>query len=316
MSAAEFASAAAAIEDVPCNLCGARNARILYPATLGIAGGLPDLTHFRCTTASYGVHPTIVRCNRCSLTYANPRMAAPLVEQHYSAVDDPLYIEERAARVLTFRRNFEPLARLARASGSPPYRLLDVGSHIGVMLETAEERGWQAVGVEPSAWAAERARERGLHVINTTLARAHLTPASFNAVTMWDVIEHLTDPAADLHRVQRLLKPGGIVAIHTMDVESQLARLMGNRWPWFMVMHLYYFSPDTLGQMLSQSGFQVERVMYQGRYLRVNYLITRIRPFSPPLARLASTVSSRLNFGTVALLVNTFDLFTIVARKV
>lgn len=316
MSAAELVAAAGRIEDVACNLCGARNARLLYRSTVRLTAAPPDVTHFRCTTAAYGVHPTIVRCNRCGLTYANPRLAAPVVEQHYSAVDDPLYIEERAARVLTFRRNFEPLARLARASGGFPYRLLDVGAHIGVMLETAQERGWEAVGVEPSTWSAERARERGLNVINSTLAAAPLAPASFDAVTMWDVIEHLTDPAADLRRTHRLLKPQGIVAIHTIDVESLLARVMGEHWPWFMLMHLYYFSPRTLSQMLTQIGFRVERVMYQGRYLRVNYLVTRIQPFSPRLARLARALSTRLRAGAVAIPVNTFDLFTIVARKV
>lgn len=315
MSAAELVTASAWIEDVACNLCGARNAHVLYPSTLGSPSTVPDPGHFRCTTAAYGVHPAIVRCNQCGLTYANPRFTSRLVEHQYSAVDDPLYIEERAARVLTFRRNFTPLEALARATHIPPLRLLDVGSHIGVLLEIAQARGWDAVGVEPSAWAAQRARERGLAVINTTLAGAHLSPASFDAVTLWDVIEHLTDPAADLRRVHRLLKPRGIIGIHTIDVESVLARVMGNRWPWFMIMHLYYFAPRTLSRMLTESGFTVERIMRQGRYLRVNYLVTRIRPFSQHLAQVAQRFSTRLNLGALAIPINTFDVFTILARK-
>jgi ubiquinone/menaquinone biosynthesis C-methylase UbiE len=279
-------------------------------------GGIaqPEPSHFRCTTATYGLHPTIVRCQHCGLVYANPRLAAHAVVENYSVVDDPRYIEEREGRVLTFRRNLLPLEKLITAP--QPWRLLDVGCHIGVMLEIAQERGWDALGVEPSAWAAARARERGLKVINAPLANASLADNSFDAVTMWDVIEHLTDPTADLKHVQRVLKPGGVVGIHTIDIESILARVMGARWPWLMEMHLYYFSPRTLGKMLEQIGLRVERVIYQGRYLRLAYLVTRIEPYSHTLARVLDSFSTRLNLKSTAVPINLGDLFTILARKV
>lgn len=313
MSVAETLNAVVAVEDVACNLCGERNARVLYPSTLGTDHSRPDTTHFRCTTATYGVHPTIVKCNNCGLVYANPRLDSNSIDESYSRVDDPVYIEEREGRVLTFRRNLNPLEQMVE--GTPPLKLLDVGCHIGVMLEIAKERGWQAVGIEPSAWAAARAKERGLDVVNATLAHAKLAPGTFDAVTLWDVVEHLTDPAADLHHVHRVLKPGGVVGIHTIDIESPLARLMGARWPWLMEMHLYYFSPRTLKNMLEQIGFRVERVIYQGRYLRLGYLITRVEPYSHILARAMSGTADRLGLCEVALPINFGDLFTIFARK-
>ncbi len=299
-------------EDVACNLCGVRNTRVLYPSTL-TDHAHPETSHFRCTTAAYGVHPTIVKCNHCGLVYANPRLDAHAIDDEYSRVDDPLYIEEREGRVLTFRRNLLPLEALVQVP--PPRRLLDVGCHIGVMLEIAQERGWEATGVEPSEWAATRARERGLNVINATLANAHLTPESFDAVTLWDVVEHLTDPAADLKQVYRVLKPGGVVGIHTIDIESPLSRILGSRWPWLMEMHLYYFSPRTLGRMLESIGFRVERVIYQGRYLRLQYLITRVEPYSRTLSQAINWMASRLNLCSTAIPINFGDLFTLFARK-
>jgi 2-polyprenyl-3-methyl-5-hydroxy-6-metoxy-1,4-benzoquinol methylase len=313
MSVVESLSTASAVEDVACNLCGSRDARVIYPSTLGEDHVRPDATHFRCTTATYGVHPTIVKCLRCGLVYANPRLDSNSIDESYSRVDDPLYIEEREGRVLTFRRNLRPLEQLVKSK--PPRRLLDVGCHIGVMLEIAQERGWEAVGIEPSAWAAARARERGLNVTNATLANAHLPSESFDAVTMWDVVEHLTNPAADLSEVHRLLKPSGVVGIHTIDIESPLARLMGPRWPWLMEMHLYYFSPRTLAAMLEGIGFKVESVIYQGRYLRLGYLLTRIEPYNHALARWAGHAVTRLNWGSTAIPINLRDLFTIFARK-
>lgn len=313
MSVAETYRTVVAVEDVACNLCGSRNSRVLYPSTLGSDHSQIDASHFRCTTAAYGVHPTIVKCNVCGLVYANPRLDSNSIDESYSRVDDPLYIEEREGRVLTFRRNLRPLEQLIRPTSQR--RLLDVGCHIGVMLEIAHERGWEAVGIEPSSWASARARERGLNVITATLSNAQLPSDSFDAVTLWDVVEHLTNPAADLSQVHRVLKPSGVVGIHTIDIESLLARMMGPRWPWLMEMHLYYFSPRTLAAMLQQIGFRIERVIYQGRYLRLGYLLTRIQPYNTPLARGLGYLVRRLNRGSTAVPINLHDLFTILARK-
>ena len=300
-------------EDIACNLCGAKDAVLLYPSTL--KNTTPNADDFRCTSAAYGIHPPIVRCRRCNLVYANPRWEAALVEESYSVVQDQTYVEEREGRVLTFSRNLQPLEDLVGAD-QPSRRLLDVGCHIGVMVELAQARGWDAWGVEPSTWASAQARARGLNVVTGTLTDAAIPENYFNVVTMWDVIEHLTDPAAEIRNAHRVVKPGGIFAIHTIDIESAFARVMGKRWPWLMEMHLYYFSPRTLGKMLEQAGFQVIRARAQGRFLRLGYFITRIEPYSKSLYRVLDAIIKRMHWGGVAIPVNFGDLFTIYARKV
>jgi 2-polyprenyl-3-methyl-5-hydroxy-6-metoxy-1,4-benzoquinol methylase len=299
-------------EDIACNLCGGRDALLLYPSSL--TRSTPDASDFRCTSAAYGVHPPIVRCRHCGLVYANPRWESSVVRESYSAVQDPTYVEEREGRVLTFQRNLKPFEDLV-APNSHTRRLLDIGCHIGVMVELAQKAGWDAWGVEPSTWAAEEARKRSLNVLTGTLGEAQLPADSFDVVTMWDVIEHLTDPAAEIRQIHRVLKPGGIFAVHTIDIESWFARLMGKRWPWLMEMHLYYFSPQTLGRMVEQTGFQVIRSSAQGRFLRLGYLATRLGPYSTFLARLAGGTVSRLNLAATAIPVNFGDLFTLYARK-
>jgi 2-polyprenyl-3-methyl-5-hydroxy-6-metoxy-1,4-benzoquinol methylase len=300
-------------EDIACNLCGAKDAALLYPSTL--KNMTPNADDFRCTSAAYGIHPPIVRCRRCNLVYANPRWEAALVEESYSVVQDQTYVEEREGRVLTFSRNLQPLEDLVGAD-QPSRRLLDVGCHIGVMVELAQARGWDAWGVEPSTWASAQARARGLNVVTGTLTDAAIPENYFDVVTMWDVIEHLTDPAAEIRNAHRVVKPGGIFAIHTIDIESAFARVMGKRWPWLMEMHLYYFSPRTLGKMLEQAGFQVIRARAQGRFLRLGYFITRIEPYSKSLYRVLDAIIKRMHWGGVAIPVNFGDLFTIYARKV
>jgi SAM-dependent methyltransferase len=169
--------------------------------------------------------------------------------------------------------------------------------------------------VEPSRWAVEQAREHGLRMIEGTLATSELPEGSWDVVTMWDVIEHVADPLGEMQQAQRLLKPGGLLVVHTMDIDSLFARVMGGRWPWLMEMHIYYFSRRTLKAMLEQAGLTVIRVEPQGRYLRLGYFATRIGGFSPSLGRLLGRVFRLLHLSDVPVPLNFGDLVTAYAIK-
>lgn len=301
------------MEHVPCNLCNADDARVRFPSTLPPNPSLADWTAYRCTYSGYGVHPTIVQCRRCGLVYANPRWNGAAILETYEAVEDPLYIEERAGRVLTFEHHLRPLERI---TGPPNGRaLLDVGAYTGVFVEIAADHGWEAWGVEPSRWAVEEARKRGLRMIQGTLATVGLPDGSFDVVTMWDVIEHLTDPLQELRRANRLLKPGGLLVVHTIDIGSPFARLMGTRWPWLMEMHLYYFDRRTLRLMLEKAGFSILRIQAQGRYLRLGYLMNRMGALMPWLGRPAERLVTRLRLRGIPVAVNLGDLCTAYAYR-
>ncbi len=301
------------MEYVHCNLCGADETIVRYPCTIQENPSQENWSAFACTHAGYGKHHTIVQCRQCGLVYTNPRLDRHDILDTYEAVEDPLYVEEREGRVLTFEHHLKPLERLTGPPAGRP--LLDVGCHTGVFVELAARHGWDAWGVEPSRWAVERAQGRGLHVIPGTLETAGLPEAHFDVVTMWDVIEHLTDPRSALERAYQLLKPGGLAVIHTIDIESAFARLMGARWPWLMEMHIYYFSRRTLRAMLTGCGFHVLSDRPQGRYLRLGYLMNRVGALLPLVGRPAEWMVSRLGLRGVAVPVNLGDLFTAYARR-
>lgn len=133
---------------------------------------------------------------------------------------------------------------------------------------------------------------------------------------MWDVIEHLGDPAGELAMANRLLRPGGTLVVHTMDIDSLFARVMKDRWPWLMEMHLFYFSRQTLCRMVESAGFHVIRSLPQGRFTRLGYLVTRVRAFSRPIAWLMGRLISILGLGSFAIPINLGDLVTLYPRKV
>jgi ubiquinone/menaquinone biosynthesis C-methylase UbiE len=228
-------------------------------------------------------------------------------------VQDPLYVAERAGRILTFDHHLKPMELFTGPAAGR--RLLDVGAYTGVFVEIAMQHGWNAWGIEPSAWAVEEARRNGLQMISGTLESAELADGSYAVVTMWDVIEHLTDPLGTLRAAWRALEPGGYLVVHTMDLDSLFAKVMGRRWPWFMEMHLYYFTRKTLQAMLEKAGFSVAWMGAQGRYLQAGYLSSRVTALSPRAGHYLEGVVGKLGLTNQPLRINLGDLFTVYARK-
>ncbi|MBN1873343.1 MAG: class I SAM-dependent methyltransferase [Anaerolineae bacterium] len=299
-------------EYVRCNLCGADNVRLRVSSTLK-SGEPNDWQVYACTCGGYGTHGPIMQCQQCGLVYATPRRREQDVLELYETVEDALYIEEREGRILTFNTH---LRKLESFTGAPNHRaLLDVGAYLGVFVDVATRHGWDAWGVEPSKWAVTQARAQGLQMHLGTLEQTKLPANSFSVVTMWDVIEHLPNPLRTLHEAARVLEPQGWLVVHTMDIESVFARLMGKRWPWLMEMHLYYFSRRTLTAMLEKAGFEVAWVGTQGRYLRAGYLASRVTALIPTIGRPLEHLITALKLRKVPVRVNLGDLFTVYARK-
>jgi 2-polyprenyl-3-methyl-5-hydroxy-6-metoxy-1,4-benzoquinol methylase len=297
---------------VNCNLCGRDDWRVRFPATAKNTNQ-PDSDDFRCTCARYGSHLQIVQCRHCDHVYANPRWEPDELLHAYADVEDETYVVEGFGRKLTFSKHLRSLERFV---GSTNGRLLlDVGAYTGVFVKTALDNGWQAMGIEPSRWAAAIAQKEGIPVIQGTLDSAELKDRRFDVITMWDVIEHLDNPSAELDKSFHLLNPGGLLAVHTMDVDSLVARIMGERWPWLMDMHIHYFSRRTLTKFLEKSGFDVVWSGAQGRYLSLGYLGTRVGGLNRPLGRVLDGVVGRSGLKRVNVPVNFGDLITVFALR-
>ena len=277
-------------------------------------GQTAQMDAFRCTTPDYGIHGRIVQCNKCGHIYTNPVQDGEELLALYAAVEDNIYVEERIGRRLTFNKHLDALEKITGAGNNR--KLLDVGAYIGVFVEVARERGWDALGVEPSDWAAEYAQDNHIPVLKGTIDNPKIVTQKFDVITMWDVIEHLSDPLGELKKAYRLLRPGGIIAVHTMDVDSWAAKLLGARWPWYMAMHVQFFSQSSMIKFLEKAGFEAVWTGVQGRYLRMNYLASRLGGVNATIGRLAEHMVHQLNLAEQAVPINFGDLFTVYARKV
>ena len=298
--------------NVLCNFCKSDDYTVKYPSTMN--GQTADMSAFRCTTPDYGIHGQIVTCNKCGHVYTNPVQDEDELLALYKAVEDETYVEERIGRRLTFEKHLEAMEGITGAGDGRP--LLDIGAYIGVFVEVAREQGWDAIGVEPSDWAADYAQTNGTPIIKGTSTHPDLKQNQFDVVTMWDVIEHVADPLGELKQAYKLLKPGGILAVHTMDLDSLASKIMGHRWPWYMAMHVQFFSQKSMVRFLEKAGFEVIWTGTQGRYLRLNYLTSRLGGLNRHFGRLADFAVQTLKIGDRPIPVNFGDLFTVYAKRV
>ena len=204
--------------------------------------------------------------------------SAAELDSGYSEAASEDYEQEAAGQRATARRELERIERhVARG------RLADLGTWLGYLPEEAQRRGWDAVGVEPSAWATQRARERGVNVLLGPLLDAGLPEGAYSAVTMGDVIEHLPRPGEALDRIARLLRPGGVVYMSLPDAGSRLARLMGARWWSVIPTHVQYFTRDSMAMLLRRHGFDPLVVRTAPKAFTVRYYLDRIGGYSRPL---------------------------------
>ena len=298
---------------VNCPLCGSPDSSLRYPASNGAAATLTADT-FRCTAPHLSRHGDIVCCDRCHLLFSNPQLAPERMLAIYQAVEDPVYLEEEAARERTFARSLRQLHRLT----APPGRLLDVGCYTGVFMKLAAREGWDVTGVELSAWAAAFARRSGGGpVLSRPLEESGLEDRSFDVISLWDVIEHLNRPAFMLKNVHRLLKSGGIVAISTHRMDSPAARLLGRRYPFLMDMHLVHFSRPTLKRMLQECGFEVLAWRRHVRVLRLGYFLDKLEKGarSALLKKILGWLSRRKFLRRRFISVGSLGLANVFARK-
>jgi hypothetical protein len=100
-----------------------------------------------------------------------------------------------------------------------------------------------------------------------------------------------------------------------MNLESLFAKVMGRHWPWFMEMHLYYFSERTLRCLLERAKFQWKVSKPQGRYLQLGYLVSRLKAYSPRLMYILQKGIHGLHLERVPVAVNLGDLITVYAQK-
>ena len=162
---------------------------------------------------------TIVQCCDCSFLFVDPPPSPAQLQAFYQ--HDEYYAGSQLGYgdYLGAQQQHEALARkrLRRIERSVPARgaILDIGCAAGFFLHVAQERGWQTWGVELSAHMASYAARWLKRPVVARIDELGLPPGSFDAVTMWEFIEHVGEPRAELEQAVKMLRRGGELSLST-----------------------------------------------------------------------------------------------------
>jgi SAM-dependent methyltransferase len=207
----------------------------------------------------------IARCKSCSLVQVDSELERGELEDIYGEAyftEDVFhdYLAERDVRLESGAAFTRTLTKIA-----PEGRLLDVGCAAGFFLEAAR-RHYDVTGVELSQFASEHARrEFGLRVLTGDVSNVSLDGEEFDVVTLWNTIEHLSDPLRAVRSIASLTRPGSLLVLSTGDASGPLARRDLRGWNLMAPpYHLFFFSPRTIDLLLATAGFRLRRIVYDG----------------------------------------------------
>jgi SAM-dependent methyltransferase len=230
---------------------------------------------------------TIARCAACDTLHVSPIPPDEVLQAQYQ---DPGYFsgqeeqgyynyaDMRKALLPHFKRRLRVINSRLPARG----RLLDFGCAAGYFLEVARSDGWQIAGVEVSRGMAQSASQ-ALHIpIATSLDS--LPEKDFDAITLWEVVEHLSRPVAELRRLYDRVRPGGLLMLSTPNAGHWQAVREPGLWDGYRPpAHLIFFTQRTLQDALGRAGF-------------AQIAINRVSPL-PPLPGWLRRVSAPLQRG-------------------
>jgi 2-polyprenyl-3-methyl-5-hydroxy-6-metoxy-1,4-benzoquinol methylase len=219
----------------------------------------------------FGIDRTfqILRCRQCSIVFTYPFLEGDELERYYDnqmvafngeggqvVMEQYLNDKESNWRKMGYLRRLEEIKSLAPPGSS----VLDVGCGAGLFLDCLRANGYDVYGIELSQWGARTAvKELGLKVHKTNLpGLVNKSIPKFKVITMFDVLEHSTNPEADLIIARELLVEGGSLVINLPNINSLISRLTGPSWNKLIPPnHTFHFSTKTLKKILEKSGFEI-----------------------------------------------------------
>ena len=279
-------------------------------------GKIPDelLTARACPTCDANAqkaelskdHMSVVRCGVCDLVYVNPTFDEEHYQRVYASAEYQEIVRDLGISSHEYRVRRFGIERVGimeqhlRPRDGQAVRYLDVGCSTGFVVEAARDRGWNATGIDLNPSAIEFGRSRGLDLRTVPLEDAGFARASFDAISLFDVLEHLLAPARTLRACIDLLAPGGILFIYVPNYDSASRLLMGSAahfiWP---THHLNYYTPATMRDLMSRNGLTTELVATEGLDIQ-DYIWYRrevLDKSSEDLAEIADTLQFLANAG-------------------
>ena len=211
-----------------------------------------------------GENFVVWQCMDCTLRFTQDVPDATSIAPYYKSPDyishtntkegliNKLYLRVRTFTLQQKAKTIQHFTKLKKG------KLLDIGAGAGAFLQQMQKEGWEVTGVEPD----EDARKVANHSFHLNLqdpsVLEQLPDDSFDAITMWHVLEHIHDLQNQMAHLKRLVKPNGRLFIAVPNYQSLDAHIYRLNWAGYDVpRHLYHFSPKAMHTLMQRYHLKI-----------------------------------------------------------
>lgn len=205
------------------------------------------------------------RCSACGFMFMNPSFNEHLVknlynEAYYSGNAEYSYYDERDAETYSrfvWERRIKKIRQYVQTGN-----FLDVGCAFGGLLKIASAY-FTPFGIEISKYSGSRSKALfGENIHIGSLSDHHFKHGFFSVITMIELLEHVKDPAHAVTECYNLLKKDGLLLIQTANMDGLQAKILKEKYAYFMPGHFSYFTKSNLEDLLRKTGFSKIKVFY------------------------------------------------------
>ncbi len=236
-----------------CRLCGSDQVKVLYK----------DVDGYKINRKF-----DIYICAKCTIAYTHPFLTKEEYHQYHDrnqvafngeGSDDlvKVYMENKKAYwdKLDFSKRLNEIRHVHPKSKS----ILDIGCGAGFFIDYLRSEGYSVSGIELSPWGYSVAKDvLDLNVKNALIEELNPPKNKFDIITLYDVIEHTTQPELTLASIKKWLKTSGYIIINLPNIDSAVARASGKYWNKLAPPdHTFHFNAQSIGYLLKKSGYKV-----------------------------------------------------------
>lgn len=207
----------------------------------------------------------IVKCKKCELLFTNPRPTEDNLHRYYKSEDyishanksnSPINAAYKFARYFTLNSKVKLIKKL-HSEGN----LLDYGCGTGAFLSVANKKGFKVTGIEPNLGAIKNIEDSLKDSIFKSLDEISVKK-HFHIITLWHVLEHISDLSDTIKRLKKLLHPEGKLIIAVPNYLSYDAQYYKEYWAAYdLPRHLYHFTPKTMKNFLSARKLKIQNTV-------------------------------------------------------
>ncbi len=267
------------LEKLDCPNCNQKKYKILKESSYLKIQNLNDLINIYKSSGDELLLDQLVECEDCKFQYLNPRINSEIIYNSYVDNEDESHVSQDKARYKSFSKSIKKIIKLIKAGDLKNKKFLDIGSASGVCLKAIKDLGFQEEGYEPSKWMVNYGKKNyGVNIKNGSIDQISINN-KYDLISLWDVLEHVTDLNFTLEKIKALSKDSTILIINVPDIDSFVCKLMKSKWPFYLNVHLYYFNKSSIESILRKYNYNLIKHFSHWQYLELGYIIKRAKKY-------------------------------------